>query len=101
MHGVPNVTAVNVLEDERMRSGVKLFTYALPRRHGTGLTLLLRPRGASHHRSWPTIPQLFVRGTFVGGCDILLEMNRSGELRKLLLADGIVKEGDDGRPAEE
>ena len=38
--------------------------------------------------SWPTIPQLFVRGELVGGCDIVLDMHRSGELKKLLSEAG-------------
>ena len=55
MHGVPFETQ-NVLADEALRSGNKEFT------------------------NWPTIPQVFFKGDFVGGCDILLEMHRSGEL---------------------
>jgi monothiol glutaredoxin len=55
MHGVEFQT-INVLADEALRSGIKEFT------------------------NWPTIPQVFFKGEFVGGCDILLEMHRSGEL---------------------
>ena len=51
--------AVNVLEDEAIRQGVKVYA------------------------SWPTIPQLYVRGEFIGGSDILKEMYESGELKKL------------------
>ena len=51
---------VNVLEDPSLRDGVKQFT------------------------NWPTIPQLYVKGEFVGGCDIVREMYQSGELQKLL-----------------
>ena len=43
-------------------------------------------------RSWPTIPQLFIKGEFVGGCDIVTEMDRTGELRKLLIKEHIVPE---------
>jgi len=57
--GVPYV-AVNVLLDQAVREGIK--TYA----------------------DWPTIPQLYIRGEFVGGCDIVSEMQASGELVKLL-----------------
>jgi len=57
--GVPYV-AVNVLLDQDVREGIK--TYA----------------------DWPTIPQLYIRGEFVGGCDIVSEMQASGELAKLL-----------------
>ena len=51
---------VNVLEDAGIRDGVKTFT------------------------NWPTIPQLYVKGEFVGGCDIIREMYESGELQKVL-----------------
>ncbi|KAJ7039628.1 monothiol glutaredoxin-5 [Mycena alexandri] len=50
----------NVLVDPELRSGIKEFS------------------------DWPTIPQLYVNGEFVGGCDILLSMHQSGELEKLL-----------------
>jgi monothiol glutaredoxin len=62
--GVPFQTA-NVLEDMELREGVKEFS------------------------SWPTIPQLYVRGEFVGGCDIVTEMFQSGELEMLLSEKGI------------
>src|SRR5271170_1247976 len=57
--GVPFATA-NVLEDAALRDGIKQFS------------------------SWPTIPQLYVGGEFVGGCDIITEMFQSGELETLL-----------------
>ncbi|MFM2419408.1 MAG: hypothetical protein RL385_4131 [Pseudomonadota bacterium] len=57
--GVP-YEAVNVLADGEIREGVKAFA------------------------NWPTIPQLYVKGTFVGGCDIVREMAKSGELQSLL-----------------
>ncbi len=53
-------TAKNVLEDPELRQGIKDFT------------------------EWPTIPQVFINGEFVGGCDILTELNENGELEKLL-----------------
>jgi len=56
---VPFKTA-NVLEDAELREGIKEFS------------------------SWPTIPQLYVKGEFVGGCDIITEMFQSGELESLL-----------------
>jgi monothiol glutaredoxin len=58
--GVKNLVTVNVLEDEDLRQGVKEFA------------------------NWPTIPQLYVKGEFVGGSDIMLEMFQSGELAELL-----------------
>jgi monothiol glutaredoxin len=62
--GVPFKTA-NVLEDAELREGVKQFS------------------------QWPTIPQLYVKGEFVGGCDIVMEMFQSGELATLLAEKGI------------
>jgi monothiol glutaredoxin len=56
---------VNVLEDMAVREGIKAFT------------------------NWPTIPQLYVKGTFVGGCDIVREMFQSGELAEELSAKGV------------
>lgn len=58
--GVTNLVTVNVLEDDDVRQGVKEFA------------------------NWPTIPQLYVKGEFVGGSDILSEMFESGELQELL-----------------
>jgi monothiol glutaredoxin len=57
--GVEEVATVNVLEDDDVRQGIKEFS------------------------SWPTIPQLYVKGEFVGGADIMREMYQSGELQKL------------------
>ncbi|MGB5865064.1 MAG: Grx4 family monothiol glutaredoxin [Sulfitobacter sp.] len=56
---------VNVLADEDIRQGIKDFS------------------------DWPTIPQLYVKGEFVGGCDIITEMTLSGELDTLLAANGV------------
>lgn len=56
---VPFTTA-NVLEDAELREGIKQFS------------------------NWPTVPQLYVKGEFVGGCDIVTEMFQSGELETLL-----------------
>ncbi|MBV1695133.1 MAG: Grx4 family monothiol glutaredoxin [Hyphomicrobiales bacterium] len=56
---------VNVLEDMAIRDGIKSFT------------------------NWPTIPQLYVKGTFVGGCDIVREMFQSGELIEEFDAKGV------------
>ena len=56
---------VNVLEDDALREGVKGFS------------------------NWPTIPQLYVNGTFVGGCDIIREMFEDGELRRFFAEQGI------------
>ena len=55
-----NFKGINVLEDENMRQGIKDFS------------------------DWPTIPQLYIKGEFVGGCDIVKEMFEKGELKNLL-----------------
>jgi monothiol glutaredoxin len=55
-----NLKTVNVLEDDAVRQGIKEFS------------------------NWPTIPQLYVNGEFIGGSDIMMEMYESGELQKVL-----------------
>ncbi len=65
--GVPFKTA-NVLEDAELRDGIKEFS------------------------NWPTIPQLYVKGEFVGGCDIVTEMFQSGELAELMTDKGVPHE---------
>ena len=62
--GVPFATA-NVLEDAELRDGIKAFS------------------------NWPTIPQLYVKGEFIGGCDIVTEMFQNGELQALMTEKGI------------
>tara|TARA_B100001057_G_scaffold238814_1_gene239070 strand:- start:564 stop:896 length:333 start_codon:yes stop_codon:yes gene_type:complete len=60
-----NFKSVNVLEDQSIRDGIKTFS------------------------DWPTIPQLYVKKEFVGGCDIIKEMYESGELKKVFEDKGI------------
>lgn len=60
--------AVNVLEDMAVREGIKSYS------------------------DWPTIPQLYVKGEFVGGCDIIKEMYETGELRDFMTDKGIALE---------
>ena len=60
-----NFKGVNVLEDENLRQGIKEFS------------------------DWPTIPQLYVKGEFIGGCDIIKELFDKEELQKLLKEKGI------------
>ena len=60
-----NFKAVNVLEDQTLREGIKIFS------------------------DWPTIPQLYIKKEFVGGCDIIKEMYESGEIKKVLDDKGI------------
>ena len=65
-----NYKDVNVLADEAIRNGIKSFS------------------------DWPTIPQLYVKGEFVGGCDIVTEMTLSGELDELFAKEGIAYDKD-------
>jgi monothiol glutaredoxin len=58
--GVSDLTTVNVLEDEEIRQGIKDYA------------------------NWPTIPQLYLNGEFVGGSDIMMEMYEAGELQQVL-----------------
>jgi len=60
-----NFKGVNVLENEKLRQGIKEFS------------------------DWPTIPQLYIKKEFVGGCDIIKEMYENGELQKVLEDKGI------------
>jgi monothiol glutaredoxin len=60
--GVQDLVTVNVLDDDEVRQGIKEFS------------------------NWPTIPQLYVKGEFIGGADIMNEMHASGELQTLLKA---------------
>ena len=60
-----NFKGVNVLADEKLRQGIKEFS------------------------EWPTIPQLYIKKEFVGGCDIVKEMYENGELKKVLESKGI------------
>ena len=55
-----NFKSVNVLENQKLREGIKVYS------------------------DWPTIPQLYVKNEFVGGCDIVKEMYENGELKKIL-----------------
>ncbi len=60
-----NFHSVNVLEDQKIREGIKVYS------------------------DWPTIPQLYIKKEFVGGCDIVKEMYENGELKKVLENKGI------------
>jgi monothiol glutaredoxin len=61
-----NFKDVNVLTDPDVRQGIKDYS------------------------NWPTIPQLFIKGEFIGGCDIVREMHESGELKELLIEKGLI-----------
>jgi monothiol glutaredoxin len=63
-NGVKKLVTVNVLEDDGVRQGVKEFS------------------------NWPTVPQLYVAGEFIGGSDIMNEMNENGELKTILESAG-------------
>ena len=60
-----NYKGINVLESQALREGIKKFS------------------------DWPTIPQIYIKGEFVGGCDIIKEMYENGELKKILDDKGI------------
>ena len=60
-----NFKGINVLENQNLREGIKVFS------------------------DWPTIPQLYIKKEFVGGCDIVKEMYENGELTKLLESKGV------------
>jgi len=66
--GVP-YKGLNVLENEELRNGIKTYS------------------------NWPTIPQLYVKGEFVGGCDIVREMFQAGELQDFLVEKGVSVKG--------
>jgi len=61
-----NFKGINVLENEEIRNGIKVYS------------------------DWPTIPQLYVKGEFVGGCDIIKEMFEKGELKELLKTKNLI-----------
>ena len=71
-------SAFNVLEDDDLRQGKSRWQPLLL----APLTLVIV--GIKEYSDWPTIPQLYVHKDFVGGCDILLQMHKNGELSKLL-----------------
>jgi monothiol glutaredoxin len=61
-----NFRGVNILENEEMRNGIKDFS------------------------DWPTIPQLYIKGEFIGGCDIVKEMFEKGDLKELLTKHSLI-----------
>ena len=67
-YGVKEYKDVNVLADENLRGAIKTYS------------------------NWPTIPQVYVKGEFVGGCDIMKEMHEDGTLRELLISQEVIKE---------
>ena len=66
-YGVQSYKDINVLEDEALREQIKTYS------------------------NWPTIPQVYIKGQFVGGCDIMKEMHADGTLEELLIREGIIK----------
>ena len=65
--------------------------YEQDRSLNTSRTSSLTTVCSNPHSSWPTIPQLYVKGEFVGGCDIVLAMHQDGELEKLFIEAGVVE----------
>ncbi len=66
-YGVSNYKDVDVLADEQMREGMKKYS------------------------NWPTFPQLYIKGQFIGGCDIMKEMHNDGSLEELFVRENIIK----------
>ncbi|KAJ1899657.1 monothiol glutaredoxin grx5 [Coemansia sp. IMI 209127] len=66
MHGVDEIASVDCLQDPEIREGIKEYT------------------------DWLTIPQVYVKGEFIGGCDVMVQMHQSGELHELLVKEGIL-----------
>ena len=66
-YGVKEIKDINILEDEDLRNQIKVYS------------------------NWPTIPQVYIKGQFVGGCDIMKEMHADGSLEELLIREGIIK----------
>ncbi|XP_063803680.1 glutaredoxin-related protein 5, mitochondrial [Pseudophryne corroboree] len=77
MHGVDDYAAYNVLQDQELRQGVKNYS------------------------NWPTIPQVYINGEFLGGCDILLQMHQNGDLVEELKKLGIRSALLDAAPSQE
>ncbi|WRT67384.1 Grx4 family monothiol glutaredoxin [Kwoniella shivajii] len=77
VQGVPRekIVSYNCLEDQELRSAIKEYS------------------------EWPTIPQVYVKGEFVGGCDIVLSMHQSGELENLLIKEGLAPPLPEEEPA--
>ncbi|KAJ1646608.1 monothiol glutaredoxin grx5 [Coemansia asiatica] len=67
MHGVNEIVGVDCLQDPEIREGIKEYT------------------------DWPTIPQVYVKGEFIGGCDVMVQMHQSGELHELLVKEGVLE----------
>src|SRR5437879_12075982 len=63
--GVQDLVTVNVLDDAEVRQGIKEYS------------------------NWPTIPQLYIKGEFIGGCDIIREMFQAGELQQMFADKGV------------
>ncbi|KAH9479726.1 Monothiol glutaredoxin-5 [Psilocybe cubensis] len=78
LHGVPaeKMQTYNVLADQELRSSIKEFS------------------------EWPTVPQVYVNGEFIGGCDILIGMHQSGELETLLENNGVIPKIEDSASSE-
>lgn len=67
-YGVKDFKDVNVLTDEAIRNQIKVFS------------------------DWPTIPQIYIKGQFIGGCDIIKGMHEDGSLRELLIREKLIKD---------
>ncbi|KAJ2603195.1 monothiol glutaredoxin grx5 [Coemansia sp. RSA 1721] len=77
MHGVDEIVGVDCLQDPDIREGIKEFT------------------------DWPTIPQVYLGGEFIGGCDVMVQMHQSGELHELLVKKGVIAADPDAQKPKE
>ncbi|XP_064427606.1 glutaredoxin-related protein 5, mitochondrial isoform X1 [Mirounga angustirostris] len=93
LHGVRNYAAYNVLDDPQLRQGQG------PPGEGRRAEAARRGWGIKDYSNWPTIPQVYLNGEFVGGCDILLQMHQNGdlveELKKLGIRSALLDEKKD------
>ncbi|CAG8734708.1 6034_t:CDS:2, partial [Acaulospora morrowiae] len=62
------VKTFDVLQDDELRQGLKEYS------------------------DWPTFPQVYIKGTFIGGCDVVINMHQSGELEELLEKEGLIND---------
>ena len=81
MHGVDGYSSFNVLEDEELRQKIKDYS------------------------QWPTVPQVYIGGEFIGGCDIMMQLHREGELieelEKVGLKSALLEQESSGKDKED
>lgn len=93
------IKAFNCLEDQELREGIKEYRSVRLLRSRVPAPRAVRPTRLNIIcviitvlcSSWPTIPQVYLKGEFIGGCDIMLQMHQSGELEKMLAEAKLVE----------